>query len=83
MTTICLEMKTIKTDIAEIKKTNAEFLVRLESIAINSAKYPPPEKVADAMTKLSIHDAFFGIIGVAVGFAWGGILLIFNKLWGN
>ena len=81
LNSICLKLSRIESDIAEIKQFQTLFITRMEAAALNSAHYPKPEKVSDAMTKLDRHDTYFAIMGSGILILWGALLFILNKIW--
>ena len=86
LNTICIKLENIEKTIIEIKDFQTKFDERLdlhrqevEAIRLNSAKYPTPKEVKDAMDKVNRHDLLFALLGSAIVAAWGFSLWMADK----
>lgn len=75
LATMCEQLKTIESDIKEIKDGQKLFMDCMREHEKNIAQYPSPEEVKEADRKLRLHETYFKIIWLALGGAWS-ILLV-------
>lgn len=81
LNTICIKLESIEKSITKIEQFQINYAEQIETIRLNSAKYPTPEAVANAMDTVKLHKTYFAIGGTALFAAWGLILWLVDKFW--
>lgn len=81
LTTMCMSIMQITRDVAEIKETQKDIVVKLQTAAIATAAYPTPVEAKNAIAKVERHDTYFAILGAGIVTAWGFLLWVADKLW--
>jgi hypothetical protein len=81
LNTICIKLENIESSIVKIEQFQTNYATQIETMRLNSARYPTPEAVSTCMDKVKLHDAFFAIGGTALIAVWGLALWIADKFW--
>ena len=81
LNTICIKLENIEKCIVKIEAFQSNYAEQIETVRLNSARYPSPEAVDDAMDRIKRHDTYFAIGGAALIGAWGFILWLVDKIW--
>lgn len=85
MSTICNKIENIekiitemkeaqKEDMIEIRVSQKEFMLEMQSVRLNSAKYPDPDVVNEYIKKVDTHETRIGDTGKMIWIIIGGLV---------